>query len=61
MNAARRVVESESLSVPPKTKGTVYETTLSWITEKSRKLLTGLSVIGWHRTEDSGVNSLREP
>jgi len=54
------VAEFESLSVLPKTKGIDYETTGNRLTEESRNLLTALSVFRWHRTADSGVNSLRE-
>ena len=43
---ANGVVEFESLSVPPITEGTAYEPTANRLTEKSRKLLTGLSDSG---------------
>jgi hypothetical protein len=54
------VGEFESHSVPLETKGTAYEPRETWLTEKSRDLLTPLFVFGWHRTFDSQVNSLRE-
>jgi hypothetical protein len=41
MLAAQVVAEFESLSVPLKPKGTAYEQTRDWLTENTRRLLTG--------------------
>ena len=60
MITVTQVGEFETLSIPPKTKGTAYETTANRLTENSRKLLTVMPVFKWHQTFDIGVNSLRE-
>ena len=60
MIVAKKVAEFESLSVCLKPKETFYELNSYELTVMSRELLTAMFDFRGYRTEDSGVNSLRE-